>query len=67
MHKITHGEYKRLDRFFRGISPPAQDTLYNTGDHYELYLILCELWFRPPREAIDVYRMAEEVLSSGYE
>lgn len=67
MLKITKNEYKRLDNFFRRIQPPAQGTLYNTGDHYELYKILCEIGFRPPREAIDVYRMAEEVLSNGYE
>ena len=67
MSKITKREYQSLDSFFRRISPPAQGTLYNTGDHYDLYKILCELGFRPPREAIDVYRMAEEVLSNGHE
>jgi len=67
MAKITYREWNRLNDFYAKIEPPAQSFLYNSGDHYELFLLLCNLGFRPPREAIDVYRMAEKVLYNGYD
>jgi hypothetical protein len=66
-NRITKREYMELNRLYQRIEPPAQSTLYNSGDHYRLYQFLCNLGFRPPREAIDVYRMAEEILVNGYE
>ena len=67
MLKITKPEYMRLNQFYQKIEPPAQSGLYGSGDHYELYRLLCSLGFRPPKDAIDVYRMAEEILLNGYE
>lgn len=67
MHKITRREFIRLNDLFQKIQPPAQSDLYGSGDHYELYKLLCSLGFRPPKDAIDIYRMTEEILLNGHE
>jgi hypothetical protein len=66
--KISKAQWDRLNEFFKTIERPAQDELFATGDHYTLYLILRnELGFRPPRNAIEVYEFAEQVLLEGWE
>ncbi len=37
------------------------------GDHYLLYLKLSRLGFRPPNDAMDIYRMAEQILLEGWD
>ena len=65
--KITKAEWEKLNTFFQRIEPPAQNELYASGDHYELYLMLQRMGFRPPSDALKIYRMAEEILTNGYE
>jgi hypothetical protein len=65
--KITKKEWEDLNIFFQSIQPPAQNELYASGDHYLLYRKLLNLGFRPPSDALEVYRMAEEILIQGYE
>lgn len=65
--RITRKEWEELNRFFQSIEPPAQNELFASGDHYLLYRKLLDLGFRPPGDAMDVYRMAEEILALGYE
>lgn len=65
--KITKPEFDRLNGLFQAIEPPADNFLYSSGDHYTLYKLLCDLGFRPKKDAIDVYAMAERVLLNGYE
>lgn len=67
MSKITKKEWHELNRFFQSIQPPAQNELYASGDHYLLYHTLVNMGFRPPNDAMEVYRMAEEILLQGYE
>jgi hypothetical protein len=66
-YKITKREWEELNNFFITIQPPAQNELYASGDHYALYLILRKMGFRPSSDAMEVYRMAEEILAEGYE
>ena len=66
-YKITKREWEDLNNFFVTIQPPAQNELYASGDHYVLYLMLRKMGFRPPSDAMEVYRMAEEILAEGYE
>lgn len=66
-NKITKKEWEDLNKFFQSIQPPAQNELYASGDHYLLYRKLLNLGFRPPSDAMEVYRMAEEILTQGYE
>lgn len=66
-YKITKREWEELNSFFITIQPPAQNELYASGDHYTLYLMLRKIGFRPPSDAMEVYRMAEEILAEGYE
>jgi hypothetical protein len=40
---------------------------FASGDHYTLYLMLTRMGFRPPRDAMDIYRMAEDILAGGYD
>lgn len=56
-----------IEYLFQKIEPPAQNELYASGDHYELYLMLQRMGFRPPSDALKIYRMAEEILANGYE
>lgn len=66
-YKITKREWEELNNFFVTIQPPAQNELYASGDHYTLYLMLRKMGFRPPADAMEIYRMAEEILAEGYE
>jgi hypothetical protein len=66
-YKITQREWDELNNFFVAIQPPAQNELFASGDHYTLYLMLRKMGFRPPADAIEIYRMAEEILAEGYE
>lgn len=66
-YKITKREWDELNNFFMTIQPPAQNELYGSGDHYTLYLMLRKMGFRPPQDAMEIYRMAEEILVGGYE
>jgi hypothetical protein len=66
-YKITKREWEELNNFFITIQPPAQNELYASGDHYILYLMLTKLGFRPPRDAMEIYRMAEQILAEGYD
>ncbi len=66
-HKITKQEWEDLNRFFQAIQPPAQNELYASGDHYLLYMKLVKLGFRPPGDAMKVYRMTEQILQEGYD
>jgi hypothetical protein len=65
--KITKEEWETLNHFFQSIEPPAQNELFASGDHYWLYRMLLDFGFRPPSDAMEIYRMAEEILLLGYE
>lgn len=66
-YRITKREWEALNSFFITIQPPAQNELYASGDHYTLYLMLTRLGFRPPSDAMEIYRMAEQILAEGYD
>jgi hypothetical protein len=66
-YRITKREWEELNNFFITIQPPAQNELYASGDHYTLYLMLTKLGFRPPTDAMEIYRMAEQILAEGYD
>lgn len=65
--KLTSTEWNRLNDFYQEIQPPAQNEMYASGDHYTLYLMLCNMGYRPKADAMSVYRLAEKVLANGYE
>lgn len=65
--KPTKPEWDHLNGFFREIQPPAQNEMYASGDHYRLYLMLCNMGYRPKGDAMATYRLAEKVLAGGYE
>lgn len=65
--RITKAEWEKLNNFFVTIQPPAQNELYASGDHYTLYLMLTQMGFRPPNDAMEIYRMAEQILAEGYD
>lgn len=66
-YRITKTEWKQLNELFQKIEPPAQNELYASGDHYLLYLMFVRLGFRPPNDAMDIYEMASQILSLGWE
>jgi hypothetical protein len=66
-YKITKREWDELNNFFVTIQPPAQNELFASGDHYILYLMLRKMGFKPPADAMEIYRMAEEILAEGYD
>jgi len=66
-YKISKAEWNALNGLFQGIEPPAQNELYASGDHYILFLTLQRMGFRPPADAIDLYRMAEQILLEGWD
>jgi hypothetical protein len=66
-YRITKREWEKLNNFFITIQPPAQNELYASGDHYTLYLMLARLGFRPPNDAMEIYRMAGQILAEGYD
>lgn len=66
-YKITKAQWDELNKLFASIEPPAQNELYASGDHYLLYLTLRKLGFRPPGDAIAIYRMAEQILAEGWD
>lgn len=66
-YRITQSEWIELNDLFQKIEPPAQNELYASGDHYLLYLKLVKLGFRPPGDAMEIYEMAEQILTMGWE
>jgi hypothetical protein len=66
-YRITKKQWDELNQLFIKIEPPAQNELYASGDHYLLYLTLQKLGFRPPNDAMALYRMAEQILSEGWD
>ena len=66
-YRITKEQWVELNDFFVKIEPPAQNELYGSGDHYILYLKLRELGFDLPNDAMEIYKMAEQILVMGYD
>jgi len=66
-YRITKAQWEELNGLFTSIEPPAQNELYASGDHYRLYLLLHKLGFRPPGDAMAIYKMAEDILARGWD
>ncbi|HEY84320.1 MAG TPA: hypothetical protein G4N96_04295 [Chloroflexi bacterium] len=66
-YRITKAQWNELNELFISIEPPAQNELYASDDHYLLYLSLRKLGFRPPGDAIEIYRIAGQILAEGWD
>lgn len=66
-YRITKAQWEELNQLFVSIEPPAQNELYASGDHYLLYLMLSQLGFNPPGDAMAIYQMAERILAEGWD
>lgn len=66
-YRITKKQWEELNKLFASIEPPAQNELYASGDHYLLYLMLSKMGFNPPSDAMEIYRMAEQILLEGWD
>ena len=66
-YRITKAEWEALNKLFITVEPPAQNELYASGDHYMLYLMLRKLGFNPPGDAMEIYKMAEQILAEGWD
>ena len=66
-HRITRAQWEELNKLFTSIEPPAQNELFASGDHYLLYLTLRKMGFRPPGDALEIYRLAEQILAEGWD
>ena len=64
-YRITKDEWEKLNKLFASIEPPAQNELFASGDHYLLYLTLRKMGFEPPSDAMEIYKMAEQILLEG--
>lgn len=65
--QLTRAEWNQLNTKMEDMSPPAQGMMFASGDHYELYRFLStDLGFRPPKDSIDIWRFAEELLCGGH-
>ena len=66
-YRITKAQWEELNKLFALIEPPAQNELYASGDHYMLYLTLRKMGFDSPSDAMEIYRMAEQILLEGWD
>lgn|GEM_PF-2207402 len=66
-YRITKEEWEKLNKLFTSIEPPAQNELFASGDHYLLYLTLRKMGFEPPSDAMEIYKMAEQILLEGWD
>ncbi len=66
-YRITKAQWEKLNKLFVSIEPPAQNELFASGDHYLLYLTLKRMGFDPPSDAMDIYKMAEQILLEGWD
>jgi hypothetical protein len=66
-YRITKAQWETLNTLFVSIEPPAQNELFASGDHYLLYLTLRKMGFNPPADAMEIYRLAEQILSEGWD
>jgi hypothetical protein len=66
--RLTEQEWRKLDRFFATINRPTHNSLYATGDHYELYRMLSrDFGFKNlPNDATAIYNFADFILTCGY-
>lgn len=66
---IVHHGSNPLTSHCTGLNttPPAQNELYASGDHYLLFVMLSKMGFRPPSDAMEIYQMTGQVLAAGWD
>jgi len=66
-YRITKEQWDELNKLFMRIEPPAQNELYASGDHYILAMTLRRMGFNISSDAMEIYRMAEQILAEGWD
>ncbi len=66
-YKITKREWKKLNKQYKKTPEPVDYTIWASGEHYELARVLRQLGFSVPGDKMEMYRMAGEILSMGWE